>query len=121
MAKASRERSSRINGLRRERMVDVDNRGCGSAPIDRMGSMIPPSVRVTSERQVINKEAVLTSCRGNLLHRSRRCIDLLAIYYSLPSSESMDKLGSVTKFLCDSDTTNAHGITTEFQVVSRGL
>ncbi|KAF9648203.1 nucleotide-binding domain-containing protein [Thelephora ganbajun] len=41
--------------------------------------------------------------------------------YALPSSDSVDRLVNVAKFLCDSDSNKAHGIGSDFEVVSRGL
>ena len=41
--------------------------------------------------------------------------------YSLPSSDSVDRLVNVAKFLCDSDPNKARGIDADFEVVSTGL
>ena len=41
--------------------------------------------------------------------------------YSLPSSDSIDRLVNVAKFLCDTDSNKVHGIGADFEVVSRGL
>lgn len=41
--------------------------------------------------------------------------------YSLPSSDSVDRLVSVAKFLCDTESNKMHKIGADFEVISRGL
>ena len=41
--------------------------------------------------------------------------------YSLPSSDSVNRLTNIAKFLCDPHSAEAHGAGTDFEVVSKGL